>query len=182
MTDSQHGRMTLLHHPLRHASHQDVRQSGAPMSAEHYQVRIFGLCRMENFKKRRSDFEEAPALETVVAQALHDLVQLALRNNALFFRDPAHRAEVHRRSQVRARHYRGQRLIDVKNHQFGAKLMRQVLRVAQRQRRIFRKISRSDDFAYIRHDANDTLSPGDWQARLHSRPGLARRFKIREIE
>src|SRR5215469_5516995 len=92
MTDSQHGRMTLLHHPLRHASHQDVREPGAPVSAEHDEVSIFGLGRVENLEKRRSDLEEAPALEAVVAQALHDLVQLALCNDALFFRYTAHGA------------------------------------------------------------------------------------------
>lgn len=137
MPDCQDRDCRLLYDAFGDAAHQHVGKARAAVSANDDQVGVFGLTGVENFEKRRTDPEQAPGLEAVVAQTLYDLVELALCDHALLFRDPAHRADVHRGAEVRRNHHRSEGLIDMHHDDLGAELAPNIFGIAQGQRRVF---------------------------------------------
>ena len=60
MTNRQHRAGRLLHDALGDAAHQDVRQSGAAVGAEHDQVGVLALGGVQDFQERRADLEQRP--------------------------------------------------------------------------------------------------------------------------
>ena len=91
-------------------------------------------------QERRTNLELNLHLESCFAQLARNLVELLLREHPLFFRNPAHRTDVHRWSQLRRHHYRRERLIYVQHHDLGRELQGKLLGVAQREIRIFGEI------------------------------------------
>lgn len=85
-------------------------------------------------------------LEAGFAQLARDFVEFLLRQHPLLFGNAAHRAHVHRRSQLRRHHYRRERLIDVQQHDIARELECKLLGVAQREVRIFGEIGGGDNF------------------------------------
>src|SRR5271168_4297976 len=140
MTNRQYRAGRLLHHALCDAAHQDVRQSGAPVSAEHDQIGALALRGVQDFQKRRADLELTLHLETGCAQPCGYLVEFLLREQALLLGDSAHRANVHRRSEFRRHHYRRERLIDVEQNDFGGELGCQLLGEAEREIRVLGEV------------------------------------------
>src|SRR6266850_8040837 len=116
MTNRQDGARRLLYDSLRHAAHQNVRQSGATVGAEHDQVCDLALRGVQNFEEWRADLEQAFYLEATGAQIAGNLVEFFLREHALLLGDSAHRANVHGWSEFRSHHDRCERLIDVEHH------------------------------------------------------------------
>src|SRR5712692_1491271 len=87
MTNRQHRAGGLLDDALRDAAHQDVRQSGASVGAEHNQVGDLALRGVQNFEEWRADLEQAFYFETGGAQIAGYLVEFLLREHALLLGD-----------------------------------------------------------------------------------------------
>ncbi len=129
MANRQYRTRSFIDNTFGHTTHQDVSQTGTAVGTHHDQIDSFGLRRMDDFEKRRSDAHQTPRFKADFAKPRDYLIEFLQRHQALFFSDSIDSAHIQAGAQI-ANHHWSEWLINVHHDHLGTKLLREFNRVA----------------------------------------------------